>query len=61
MRRVNKILYRRGSAIANILISDYYGPRTAKGLTDFAKENMENKVIRLTDDTLSSFLTNNVP
>jgi protein disulfide-isomerase A6 len=39
---------------------DYNGPRTAKGLTDFAKENMENLVVRVTDDNLSSFLGNNV-
>jgi hypothetical protein len=39
---------------------DYNDPRTAKGLTDFAKENMENLVVRVTDDNLSSFLGNKV-
>jgi protein disulfide-isomerase A6 len=39
---------------------DYVGPRTAKGLTDFAKQNMENLVVRVTDDTIDSFLRDNV-
>jgi hypothetical protein len=39
---------------------DYTGPRTAKGLTDFAKDNMENLVVRLTDDTLAAFLERQV-
>jgi len=43
-----------------LIIVDYMGPRTAKGLTDFVKDNMENRVVRLTDDNLASFLANNV-
>ena len=39
---------------------DYNGPRTAKGLTEFAKQNMKNLVERVTDENLSSFLANNV-
>jgi hypothetical protein len=41
-------------------LKDYTGPRTAKGLTDFAKDNMENRVTRLTDDNLSSFFADKV-
>ena len=39
---------------------DYNGPRTAKGLTDFAKQNMENLVVRVTDENLNAFLEGNV-
>lgn len=39
---------------------DYNGPRTAKGLTDFAKQNMENLVVRVTDENLNAFLQGNV-
>jgi hypothetical protein len=40
--------------------ADYNGPRTAKGLTDFAKQNMENLVVRVTDDNINAFLEGNV-
>jgi hypothetical protein len=39
---------------------DYNGPRTAKGLTDFAKQNMENLVVRVTDENINAFLEGNV-
>lgn len=50
-------VYTRKSGIDQI---DYNGPRTAKGLTEFAKQNMENLVVRVTDENLSSFFQNNV-
>ena len=46
--------------VTKVMKIDYDGPRTAKGLTDFAKKNIENRVIRLTDDTLASFLLEQV-
>jgi protein disulfide-isomerase A6 len=41
-------------------VQDCMAPRTAKGLTDFAKERMENLVVRVTDDSIKTFLTEKV-
>jgi protein disulfide-isomerase A6 len=41
-------------------VQDYTAPRTAKGLTDFAKERMENLVVRVTDDSIKTFLADKV-
>jgi hypothetical protein len=42
------------------LCEDYSGPRTAKGLADFARDSVENIVVRVNDDNIDKFLNENV-
>ena len=63
MRHVNGRLDPRGTSYllpSNSLCEDYNGPRTAKGFADFAGESMENLVVRVNDDNIDSFLSENV-